>query len=280
VLVLQRPLATGDHNVARTIFSVGGTAAIVAHNVAALGGAPSFAGHVGLSLADQEAVGQLEHAGVKVTATVATPIGLRVTVVVEPTGRRTLIASGPTPDWSRLRPLFSADDIVFFEGWHVYDPSTRDAYCELVGRAAEVGATIVMDLCSADRVNDDDKDLLKSLPLDVVLGNGREAEAFGLLAERTDRVVVVHRGRDSTLLYSAEGTREYGHAHLKPVDTTGAGDTFAAGLLLALSRGADVGEAVHKGHEAALAVIQVFGALLPNRLGTEAADDVRDLSAG
>ena len=46
-------------------------------------------------------------------------------------------------------------------------------------------------------------------------------------------------------------------------DTTGAGDAFAAGLLLALAAGADPVAAVQRGHEVAAEQVRVASA--PNR---------------
>src|SRR5262249_27106481 len=122
ILALDRALVIGDQNSGARSTSIGGTAAIVAHNAAALGGAPVFAGHVGSSSADQEAVAGLVHAGVPMAATVCTPIGLRVCILIGPDGERTMIAAGPKPNWLSLRIPFRSGDLAFFEGWHLFDP--------------------------------------------------------------------------------------------------------------------------------------------------------------
>ena len=89
---------------------------------------------------------------------------------------------------------------------------------------------------------------------DVVLLNRREAsmltgrppeEAARLIASLGPRLVVVKLGPEGALAY-AEG-RLIRVPALRPervVDTTGAGDAFAAALLLKLARGSSVGEAL------------------------------------
>lgn len=264
IVALGRPLVVGDQNTGAMSSSIGGTAAIVAHNAAILGGAPTFAGHIGSSPADQDALTQLMRAGVAVAATVSTLVGLRVCTIVGPDGERTMIAAGPNPEWSRLQMLFSPADIAFFEGWHLFDPDGQVAYCKLITAAAAAGATVALDVCSASRATGRHQDLLAALPLDILLANRDEAEAFRLLHAPTARMVVVHQGPDPTLTLVDGDLQRHNVRPVLPADTTGAGDTFAAGFLLSLSRGAELSTAVRHGHEAALSVVQIIGPLLPS----------------
>lgn len=57
--------------------------------------------------------------------------------------------------------------------------------------------------------------------------------------------------RDGTILHAAAPA-------VRVVDTVGAGDTFNAGLLSALSRGADMGEALQLGIAVAARAISTF----------------------
>lgn len=263
VVALDLPVAVGEHNPGAFSRSIGGTGAIVAHNMAVLGVRPLFCGHVGASDADRVAARELSAVGVDIGPTIATPVGLRVVVVVGPDGERTMFANSTAPDWSRLQLAVRACDICFFEGWHLYDAAARDAYCRLITRAARTGAAVVLDACTSRAATPAVAALLAELPLDVVLANELEAEALGLLHPPPSRCVVVHRGGRSTLLLGWGAASELPVDRVDPVDTTGAGDTFAAGFLSGLSTGLPVPEAVLIGQSAARHVVTHLGPLLP-----------------
>ena len=103
LFVIDTALTVGDQHLARQGQSLGGTAAIVAHNAAALGApAIQFCGHVGRSIEHRQTVRALQRAGITVGATVTTEAGLRVCIIVEPGGERTMVASDDVPDWSQI----------------------------------------------------------------------------------------------------------------------------------------------------------------------------------
>ena len=68
---------------------------------------------------------------------------------------------------------------------------------------------------------------------------------------------VVKQGPGPTIVLLADGERV--EVPVEPIgvvrDTTGAGDAFTAGLLVALSAGASIEAAVHAGHVSARAAI-------------------------
>lgn len=93
--------------------------------------------------------------------------------------------------------------------------------------------------------------------ISVVIVNEREcAQIFGApdaaAAKRrgVDHLVVT-RGAAPTLWLSAEGTREFPAHPVRPVDTVGAGDTFAGTLAVRLAEGAGFPEAIAAANVAA-----------------------------
>jgi len=264
MVLLDRELALGDQATAQFTRGPGGTAAIVAYNAAVLGGSVSLVGQAGSDVVDDEALHRLEEVGVTADHLIRVAAGLRVTVLVEPGGARTMISSDAPCDWAALDRDFEADAAVYFEGWPLFSGARRDAYVRLMARAADQARLVVLDACSASRPVDAAAHgrLLAELPVDVLLANETEAEAFGLLEAPPAPVVIVHRGSRSTVVATEDRRIEVHPDFIPAIDTTGAGDTFAAGLLVALQGGAGLVEAVEAGHAAARLVVRQVGPLL------------------
>lgn len=87
------------------------------------------------------------------------------------------------------------------------------------------------------------------IPIDVLIVNAHEATTL-MGGKRRDPkpalpLLVVTRGSDSTLAYSrAEGVVEVHPPKVVPVDTVGAGDTFAGALAVALTEGGELRDAI------------------------------------
>jgi 2-dehydro-3-deoxygluconokinase len=87
-------------------------------------------------------------------------------------------------------------------------------------------------------------------------------------AERLTRAgvqeIVVKDGSEPALVVTQAGAQSVPATHVaKPVDTTGAGDSFNGGYLAARLLGHDPIEAAKRAHRVAAAVVQVRGALAP-----------------
>jgi sugar/nucleoside kinase (ribokinase family) len=264
MVLLNSDLAIGDHTTGQFTKGPGGTAAIVSHNIAMLGGKATFVGHAGASTDDEGALDELERAGVERGHVLRGPEGLRVTILVEPDGSRTMVSNDADVDWTQVHHDFSPGGTAYFEGWPLFDAAGRTAYRSIIERAAGRSSTVVLDVCSASRAVDRDAHalLLAELPIDLVLANEHEEAAFDLLVRRPAPAIVVHRGSRSTVVSSDDRTIEIAPTFVPPIDTTGAGDTFAAGLLVALQRGLRLVEAVEAGHAAARQIVRQVGPLM------------------
>ncbi|WP_137934659.1 sugar kinase [Mesorhizobium comanense] len=86
-------------------------------------------------------------------------------------------------------------------------------------------------------------------------------------ASRLGRIVgevVVKNGEAPALVAQAQTLREVPAIHVaRPLDTTGAGDSFNGGYLAARLAGLGPADAAHRAHRVAAAVVQVRGALAP-----------------
>lgn len=263
-VLLDSLLAIGDQTTGAITRGFGGTAAIVAHNAALLGLTPvSFAGHAGADAAGRDGLARLTATGVQIGPLVETPASPEVLVLVDPGGERTMVASAGAPDWRDLQLQPSPDDIVVFEGWHLFGEDARD-YCELVRRARQAGAMIAVDVCSAARAEDPrcHGELLAGLHPDVLLANAAEAAVFGLEPWGEETTLVVHSGSGPTRVWTGGRVASFAVRAREPLDTTGAGDTFAAGFLSALAVGQSIADAVALAHLAAGEVVATPGPLL------------------
>ncbi|MDZ7700688.1 MAG: PfkB family carbohydrate kinase [Halobacteriales archaeon] len=145
----------------------------------------------------------------------------------------------------------SADLLAGVE--HVHLTSQRpDTAAALAGLAHEAGAGVSFD--PGRRLAD--RDFGEALRLaDIVFLNDREAAAVAELdpAAIEGSVVVEKRGRAGAEVRWADGSATHGGFDVEPVDSTGAGDAFAAGFIAARLDGAD--------HTRALAYGNACGAL-------------------
>jgi ribokinase len=262
IVRLDRPLAVADQTTGAFTASVGGSAAVAAHNAALLGLCPvSFSGHVGLDHGGRDGLAQLRAAGVRAGALVRTPVCAHVLVMVDPTGERTMIAAPGSPPWEQLQVDARPGDIVLFEGWHLFEDGP---YAGLIRAVQEAGATVAVDVCSASRAADPAAHArrLQALAPDVLLANAAEAAVLGLEPADGRSTLLVHRGPEATHVWVGGRLTRFAVEARECVDATGAGDTFAGALLATLAAGRPMAAAVAVAHAAAGAVVGTRGPLL------------------
>ncbi len=165
--------------------------------------------------------------------------------------------------------LFAGYDLFFIEGYLVFN---QPLIMAAASAAKLAGLTIALDLASYNVV-EANLDILNELVdnyIDIVFANEEEAKSFtGLqpeealknLATRCD-IAVVKVGKEGAFV--RQGDREWHIPAFETtvIDTTGAGDYFAAGFLAGLANGCDLGKCGVIGSIMAAEVIQVVGAEL------------------
>lgn len=167
--------------------------------------------------------------------------------------------------------LLEAYDYVYIEGYLVQN---HDLLRRIVAAAKAKATSICLDLASYNIVADEIAFFTELLPnVDILFANQQEAETFtgesdpeAALLKLGDicRTVVVKTGGAGA---KAKRDAEVVNVAARPVqqvlDTTGAGDFFAAGFLYGLSNGCELAECVYKGTVLAAYVIEVAGTHLP-----------------
>ena len=169
--------------------------------------------------------------------------------------------------------LIGASAIVYLEGY-LFDPAPARAAFEAAAAAAHAaGRKVAITLSDSFVVHRWRAELLAFIEAsaDIVLANENELHAlfetedFDAAAAHLGRIVdvaAVTRGAAGSVVFGGGGTERVEIAACpvdKVVDTTGAGDQYAAGFLLGLARGLSLQDAGKLGSLAAAEVIAHWG---------------------
>jgi ribokinase len=254
---LSGPLAPGSDVHAVIRFHGGGSAANTAAWLAEAGAEPLLAGRVGDDDRGRTVRDELRAAGVEAALAVdpELPTGTCI-VLVRPDGERTMApdagANDGLSDADVPDELLASAGHLHVAGYALLRSGSRPAAREAIARALERGLSVSVDPSSAALLSPEFLDHADGAGL--LLPNVEEArmlsgehdpeEAARALAARFGEVVVT-LGPDGALWTDG---RESVHCDAVPVeavvDSTGAGDAFAAGLLAARIKGATPTEAL------------------------------------
>jgi sugar/nucleoside kinase (ribokinase family) len=247
--------------------------------VAALGGRAGFIGQVAPDQLGTFYRHDLTSAGVEFitpAADVGSPTA-RSMILVTPDGHRTmntfLGAAQHLPASALDEAQIRSASILYLEGY-LWDPETpRYAMVRAIEVAREAGRKVAFTLSDTfcvDRHREGFNELLDSGRVDILFANQAEIEALAGIAHLESAVAAV-KDRVETLVvtrseHGALATRGTERADVpaepieRLVDTTGAGDLFAAGFLLGTARDLGLEQSLRLGAIAAAEVIQHYGA--------------------
>ncbi|SMO58869.1 adenosine kinase [Paracoccus laeviglucosivorans] len=198
----------------------------------------------------------------------------RSIIFVTPDGERSMntylgISGDLGPD--DVNPAtFSGADWLFLEGYLFDKDQGKAAFlraaeaCHAAGGQAGIALS---DPFCVDRHREGFRRLVAG-PMDYMIGNSHEwtslyqvadlEEALRLAAADCDTVICTRSGEDAILIRKGERVTAPVH-RVVPVDATGAGDQFAAGLIYGLARGLPLAVAGRMGCIAAAEVIGHVG---------------------
>jgi sugar/nucleoside kinase (ribokinase family) len=271
---MSGPLAPGSDSPGAVSFGGGGSAANVAAWLAAAGARAVFVGRVGDDARGEAVTAELREAGVdaRLVVDAERPTGTCI-VLVGPGGERTMVpdpganlglAPADLPD-----ELLAAGGHLHLTGYSLVRSEPRPAARAAMERAAAAGMSVSVDPSSAALLGADFLALADGAGLLLpnaeealaLTGSPSPAAAARTLAERFPEVVV-KLGREGALWTdgSEEASAPAVALPAPPLDTTGAGDAFAAGLLAARMAGAGPAEALAAGCALAARAVVAPGA--------------------
>jgi len=275
VVWLNSELNIGSDTDSVIVRTRGGSAANVAM-FGALNGTPSrFIGQVGNDNLGEQLHASLRESGVDV-CTVAEGRTGSIVVVVQPNGERTFLTDrGVASDLS----VFDASHLAGVSVVHVptyslaLEPLATTAV-QYIRAARAAGALISIDASSTSVLRDYGIDryaeLIASISPDVFLCNNDEAALLNIDSAHPmpgAALTVIKRGALPVTAVTAAGvvTEVATPPVANIVDTTGAGDAFAAGFLPVYATSRNIEDAITNGNLIAARVLRSPGATLDAR---------------
>jgi sugar/nucleoside kinase (ribokinase family) len=253
VVRLESPIAEDTDTYGRTRVGAGGQAANVAAWIVTLGGAARFIGKraqdpAGRLLADELAGRGVELAGPEVGTGTGTVVS-----VATPDGKRTMLSDRGVSVELAANEIeqgwLAGCDRLHLPAYTLVAQPIADAALAAAAHAPKVSvdlsSTAALGVIGVGRV----RALVDELEPDVVFANEAEAELVGELDVET---FVLKRGARGCVVRSEGQERAYPAHPAEVVDTTGAGDAFAAGFLV---------EGPELGLEAAARCVAQMGAM-------------------
>lgn len=239
--------------------------------LANLGAEPGFIGKIGNDrYGDFYKDNFQRHGGIPHFMVDECPTGVALTFIT-PDGQRTfndylgaaatLVPEDLQPDW------FEKVDLCYIEGYLVQNHALIRKAVEL---AKERNIKVALDF-SAFNIIEEEHEFFQELinDIDIIFANENEAYAFtqeieplAALNQLTKHceTAVIKLGKDGAMAKNTEGFAQMAASTVhKVVDTTGAGDYFAAGFLYGYLNNEPLSNCLRKGTILASEVIQVVG---------------------
>ncbi len=263
----------------QTMAISGGSAANTTVGVASLGARAAFVGKVKDDEFGRTFSHDIRAAGVAFDTPPASdgPATARCYILVTPDGERTMntyLGAAQDLHPNDIDPdAIAAAAITYLEGYLWDPPHAKEAFIKAAKIAHDAGRAVALTLSDAfcvDRYRAEFLDLIRNGTVDILFANERELHSLyqtsdfdsAVNALRNDAPLgVVTRSEQGCLIVTREQTDAVRAWPVdKVVDATGAGDLFAAGFLVGVSRGTDHRNAARLGALAAAEVIQHMGA--------------------
>jgi sugar/nucleoside kinase (ribokinase family) len=257
----------------------GGSAANTIVGLASFGGRAAFVGKVKDDTLGRVFGHDVRAAGVAFETLPAQdgPSTARSYIIVTPDGERTMntyLGAAQNLGVEDIHPETIADASISYLEGYLWDPqNAKDAFLQAAAIAHDAKRRVALTLSDAfcvDRWRDEFLELIRARTVDILFANEAElhslyqtadfASAVAALREDAELAVVTRSEKGCVVVTRNTTETVPAFPVARVVDTTGAGDLFAAGFLFGLARGRDHVACARLGALAAAEVIQHLGA--------------------
>jgi len=274
----------------KSTLASGGSAGNTMHGLGIMGVHSSFIGKVGRDELGNFYEKEMVDAGIiPVLMRSENPTGTAVALVT-PDSERTfathLGAAVELVDTEINGLYFKGYDILYLEGYLIYNLPLVEQVCRI---AKENLMTVALDLSSFNVVEEklDDFKTIVEKYVDIVFANEEEARAFtgleprqalDVIAEKCS-IAIVKMGADGSFIKRHDEVLKVDACKTTPVDTTGAGDLYAAGFLYGYSHDFTLDKCGLFGSILAGKVIEAVGARMSSKRWAEAKKQIDKIAS-
>ncbi|MBA2466056.1 MAG: adenosine kinase [Sphingomonas sp.] len=257
----------------------GGSAANTVAGLAAFGLRAGFIGQLGDDQLGEIFTHDIRSLGVAFDTPPRADVGAtaRCLILVTPDAQRTMntfLGAAQMLDRGAVDPARIASARTLYLEGYLWDPeAAREAMHAAMDAAREAGTTVAFTLSDSFVVSRHRADLLRLLDegrIDILFANEAEIlmlagteeldAALEAVRSKVETLVVTRGAQGALALRGSERAEVAAEPIERLVDTTGAGDLFAAGFLAGQARGLGLEPSLKLGAIAAAEVIQHYGA--------------------
>jgi len=253
----------------------GGSACNTLVGIGRLGGKARMIGRLGIDELATAFESGLLGAGVESRIHRSDEATGRVLSVVTPDAQRTMFtylgASATLQPADVLDIDFEGAALVHLEGYLLFNRPVVDRILDV---AARLHIPVCLDL-AAFQVVQATREYLDEMfsrgRIEILIANEDESRAYTGLGERESleilagkaKTAVVKRGAEGVLIAQGAKRLDIAAHRVKALDTTGAGDLWAAGFLYGINHHYDLETSARLGAKIGSEVVQVMGAVIP-----------------
>ncbi|MDX8398229.1 MAG: adenosine kinase [Mariprofundaceae bacterium] len=273
--------ALDGHNIN---YCSGGSAANTIVGIADMGGSTAYASKTGNDGFGSQYLNEFKNLGITSHVEAATGDTGTCVVLITPDAQRTMLTH------LGVSITLTEDDIssseiakaqyVYIEGYLFTGESTKAAALKAISLAKQHGVKValtVSDPFLIDLCRSDFQALIEG-PVDLLFCNEEEATALTGEDNPIDAAHAIHKHcenvaltlgkKGSIIMHQGEALPIEG-VSVDAIDTTGAGDMYAAGVLYGITNNLSWQQAGHLGSHAAAKVVAQLGARLPKSFSSE-----------
>jgi len=267
----------------------GGSAANTIVGVADMGGTAAYACKTGADSFGTQYLDEMKELSIAIEVAQSAGQTGTCVVLITPDAQRTMLTnlgiSSTLDEHDIVEAEIAKAKYVYIEGYLFAGDSTKAAAMKAIELAKKNNVKVALTISDPfliDICRNQFQELIEG-PVDLLFCNEEEAKALTGLDNPIDCAHDIHKHcenvaltlgkKGSIIMHQGEALPVEG-VEANAIDTTGAGDMYAAGVLYGITNGLSWQKAGHLGSHAAGLVVSQLGARLPGPLNKEAIEQL------